>query len=103
VKSTTTAQYYLHKVNLAVGLRSCEYFSRLFRKKSSSSDGSIVKEHTIELPKSCLQAIPAMLDYLYDPDPTVQVNATTTTAIPLRYLGEHLGNRLLQHASFRWI
>lgn len=103
VKSTTTAQYYLHKVNLAVGLRSCEYFSRLFRKKSSSSDGSIVKEHTIELPKSCLQAIPAMLDYLYDPDPTVQVNATTTTAIPLRYLGEHLGNRLLFDSATRFL
>ncbi len=97
------AQYNLHKVNLAVGLRSCEYFSRLFRKTHSSSDGSIVKEHTLELPKSCLQAIPAMLDYVYDPDPTVQVNATTTTAIPLRYLGKHLGNPLLFDSATRFL
>lgn len=96
-------QYNLHKVNLAVGLRSCEYFSRLFRKKYSSSDGSLVREHTLELPKSSLQAIPAMLDYLYDPDPTVQVKATTTTAIPLRYLGKHLGNRLLFDSATRFL
>ncbi len=96
-------QYHLHRVNLAVGLRSCEYFSRLFRKRNSSADGSNVREHTIELPKSSLQAIPAMLDFLYDPDPTVQVNATTTTAIPLRYLGKYLGNPLLFDSATRFL
>ena len=99
----TKEQYHLHKVNLAVGLRSCEYFSRLFRKMNSSSDGTHLREHTIELPKSSLQAIPAMLDYLYDPDPTVQVNATTTTAIPLRYLGTYLGNPLLFDSATRFL
>ena len=96
-------QYHLHKVNLAVGLRSCEYFSRLFQKASSSSDCSHVREHTLELPKSSLEAIPAMLDYLYDPDPTVQVNATTTTAIPLRHLGKYLGNPLLFDSATRFL
>ena len=96
-------QYHLHKVKLAVGLRSCEYFSRLFQKTSSSSDRSHAREHTLELPKSSLEAIPAMLDYLYDPDPTVQVNATTTTAIPLRHLGKCLGNPLLFDSATRFL
>ena len=96
-------QYHLHKVNLAVGLRSCEYFARLFQKMRSSAGSNLVREHTLELPKSSLQAIPAMLDYLYDPDPTVQVNATTTTAIPLRYLGKYLGNPLLFDSATRFL
>lgn len=96
-------QYHLHRVNLAVGLRSCEYFSRLFRKMNSSPDGSHIREHTIELPKSSLQAIPAMLDFLYDPDPTVQVKATVTTAIPLRYLGKYFGNPLLFDSATRFL
>ena len=95
-------QYHLHKVNLAVGLRSCEYFSRLFH-NNNSHDNSRITDHILELPKSSLEAIPAMLDYLYDPNPTVQVNATTSTAIPLRYLGKLLGNPLLFDSATRFL
>mmetsp|Transcript_1378 Transcript_1378/g.2891 ORF Transcript_1378/g.2891 Transcript_1378/m.2891 type:complete len:568 (-) Transcript_1378:190-1893(-) len=84
-------KYYLHKVNLAVGMRSCDYFARLFQKKCTSNNSN----HSIELPLSCLPAIPAMLDYLYHPDPMTPIHATTATAIPLRYLGALLGNRSL--------
>ena len=96
-------QYNLHKVNLAVGLRSCDYFSRLFQKHLSSSNDSPLREHLLELPKSSLQAIPAMLDYVYDPSPTSQVNATTTSAIPLRHLAKQFGNRLLFDSATRFL
>ncbi|KAL7544059.1 hypothetical protein ACHAXR_013563 [Thalassiosira sp. AJA248-18] len=83
--------YHLHRVQLAVGSRSCDYFARLFQKKDTSED----KKHSIEVPISCLSAIPVMLDYIYNPDPTATVHATTATAIPLRYLATLLGNRPL--------
>lgn len=81
-------KYHLHKVNLAVGQRSYNYFARLFQKETSNTSSQ-----SIEMPLSCLPAIPAMLDFLYHPDPTISVFATTATAIPLRYLGTILGSR----------
>ncbi len=97
-------QYHLHKVNLAVGLRSCDFFARLFQKHMSSScNDRPLTEHTLELPKSSLKAIPAMLDYLYDPDPTSQVNATSESAIPLRHLAKQFGNRLLFDSATRFL
>jgi hypothetical protein len=85
-------KYHLHKVNLAVGLRSCGYFSRLFMKQDDDSNNS---EHSLEVPISCLPAIPAMLDFLYTTHPNAEVYATTATAIPLRYLGNLLHNPTL--------
>lgn len=86
--------YYLHKTSLAVGSRSCDYFARLFQKKKKNKKVSCTS-HSIEVPVSCLPAIPAMLDYIYNTDLNTPVHATTATAIPLRYLGTLLGNRSL--------
>ncbi|KAL7547905.1 hypothetical protein ACHAWF_011174 [Thalassiosira exigua] len=83
-------KYHLHRVNLAVGCRSCDYFAHLFQRKNAANS-----EHSIEVPISCLPAIPAMLDYIYHPDPRISVHATTATAIPLRHIGTLLGNRSL--------
>ena len=91
-------KYHLHKVNLAVGMRSCDYFARLFQKKNDS-----ISSHSIEIPISCLPAIPHMLDYVYNPDPTTPVCATTLTAIPLRYLGTLLGCRSLFESATRFL
>ncbi len=94
--NTVVEHYHLHKVNLAVGQRGCEYFARLFQEKDDASGSSSNHSHySIEIPVSCLPAIPTMLDYFYDPHPNAQVNATTTTAVPLRFLGTYFGNRLL--------
>jgi hypothetical protein len=93
-------KYHLHKVNLAIGLRRCEYFSRLFRKKDGGCNNS---GHSLEVPFSCLPAIPAMLDYLYNPDPNADVHATTATAIPLRYLGTLLCNPMLFDSATRFL
>jgi len=90
-------EYYTHKTNLAVGMRSCDYFARLFREDTSSN------VHSIEIPQSCLPAIPEMLDYLYHPDPMIPVNATTSTAIPLRYLGTLLGNHSLFESATHFL
>ncbi len=92
LNSPVVEKYHLHKVNLAVGLRSCEYFTRLFRNNGDDSNNS---GHSLEVPFSCLPAIPAMLDFLYNPDPKAEVHATTATAIPLRYLGTLLRNPIL--------
>ncbi|KAL3826451.1 hypothetical protein ACHAXA_011260 [Cyclostephanos tholiformis] len=93
-------KYHLHKVNLAVGLRSCGYFTRLFRRQDDDSNKS---EHNLEVPISCLPAIPAMLDYLYNSHPNAEVNATTATAIPLRYLGALLRNPTLFDSATRFL
>lgn len=84
-------KYFLHKTTLAIGSRRCGYFARLFQKKKISSCNS----HSIEVPVSCLPAIPKMLDYIYNTDLNTHVHATTATAIPLRYLASLLGNRPL--------
>jgi hypothetical protein len=95
--NTVVEHYHLHRVNLAVGQSGCDYFARLFREKDdiSSSSSSNHNQHSVEIPLACLPAIPAMLDYLYDPHPKAQVHATTATAVPLRYLATYFGNRLL--------
>ena len=60
-----------HKVNhLATGQRGCDYFASIFQRKGAS----IITSHSTKLPLSCLPAIPATLDYLYNPDPTVPVH-----------------------------
>jgi hypothetical protein len=89
-------EYNLHKVNLAVGPRSCEYFTHLFqrqkRRKGTDCDSN---QHSIELPVSCLEAIPVMLDYIYASQTNEQVHATVETAVSLRYLATVFGNRSL--------
>lgn len=89
-------EYNLHKVNLAVGPRSCEYFTHLFQRqqqlKSKDVDSS---QHTIELPISCISAFSVMLDYIYAPQGQDQVHATTESAVSLRYLATVFGNRSL--------
>lgn len=90
-------EYHLHKVNLAVGPRSCEYFTHFFQKQQrrrKGTDGDS-NEHSIELPVSCLEAIPVMLDYIYASNTNDQVHATVDTAASLRYLATVFGNRLL--------
>jgi hypothetical protein len=107
--NTVVEHYHLHKVNLAVGQRGCDYFARLFREKDDSSSNNYssnnlhIHQHSVEIPISCLPAIPAMLDYLYDPHPNAQVNATTATAVPLRYLGTYFGNRFLFDSATKFL
>ena len=95
--------YYLHKTSLAVGSRSCDYFARLFQKKKKKNKKVSCTSHSIEVPVSCLPAIPAMLDYIYNTDLNTPVHATTATAIPLRYLGTLLGNRSLFDSATQFL
>ena len=98
--------YYLHKTSLAVGSRSCDYFARLFQKKKKKKKKNkkvSCTSHSIEVPVSCLPAIPAMLDYIYNTDLNTPVHATTATAIPLRYLGTLLGNRSLFDSATQFL
>ena len=94
-------KYHLHKVNLAIGKRGCGYFARLFRRKND--DVNSITMHRMEVPISCLPAIPAMLDYLYNPNPDAEVQATTATAIPLRFLGSFLRNPALFDSATRFL
>jgi hypothetical protein len=94
-------KYHLHKVNLAIGKRGCGYFARLFRRKND--DGNSITMHRMEVPISCLPAIPAMLDYLYNPNPDAEVHATTATAIHLRFLGSFLRNPALFDSATRFL
>lgn len=97
-------EYHLHKVNLAVGPRSCEYFANLFqrqrRRQTKDYDDC---QHWIELPLSCLPAFPVMLDYIYASSSHDQVHATTETAVSLRYLGTIFGNRSLFNSATDFI
>ncbi|KAL9190600.1 hypothetical protein ACHAXT_000306 [Thalassiosira profunda] len=86
--------YHLHKANVAVGQRRCEYFSQLFRKNVPS-----IGSHSVEVPLSCLPAMPLVLDYIYGSDLTT----TMATAVPLRYLSKLLGNRSLFDAATRFL
>ena len=100
-------EYHLHKANLAVGPRSCDYFSRLFRRKQQqTAHGNSTHQnnhHSIELPMSSLSAIPAMLDYIYSTDGSTPIHATTDTAVPLRYLATIFGNRSLFDAATEFL
>lgn len=97
-------EYHLHRVNLAVGPRSCEYFALLFRRqqqgKVKDEDSG---EHAIELPVSCLGALPIMLDYIYASPTNEQVQATAETAVSLRYLATVFGNRSLFDSATNFI
>jgi len=105
----TRKEYYLHKVNLAVGPRSCEYFARLFRQQQqqAASNGYNTVHpsncHSIELPLSSLPAIPSMLDFIYSTDGLTPVQATTETAVPLRYLATIFGNRSLFDSATEYL
>ena len=89
-------EYNLHKVNLAVGQRSCEYFTKLFqRQQRSGAKNADDSQHSMELPISCLDAIPIMLDYIYATPSCDQVQASTDTAVSLRHLATMFGNRSL--------
>lgn len=98
--------YHLHRASLAIGQKSCDYFMRLFQMNdtvSSLSSNSNNHHHSIEVPMSCLPAIPAMLDYIYDPNPNTNVHATTATAVQLRYLATLLGNHELFDSATQFL
>ena len=98
-KYTVRKEYHLHKVNLAVGPRSCEYFTQLFqRHKRRRNEDDELSQHSIELPISCLNALPVFFDYIYALHAYNKVQATTKTAVAIRYLGTVFGNR----SVFNW-
>ncbi len=102
--NSVVEHYHLHKVNLAVGQRGCDYFARLFQEKDDASGNVSNHSHySVEIPVSCLPAIPNMLDYIYNPHPNAEVNATTNTAVPLRFLGTYFGNRLLFDSATQFL
>jgi len=96
-KPTHIETYHLHRVNLAVGPKSCDYFVGLFCRPNSNHS------HTVEIPLSCLPAIPVMLDFIYCHDTTIPLAVTTATAISLRYLGTLLGSRQLFNSATQFL
>jgi hypothetical protein len=96
-------EYHLHKVNLAVGPRSCEYFAHLFQRQQRGKPHGDNSQHSIELPLSCLNSIPIMLDYIYASQANDQVHATVETAVSLRYLATVFGNRSLFDSATAFI
>ena len=98
-KYTVRKEYHLHKVNLAVGPRSCDYFTQLLqRHKRRRNKDEEFSHHSIELPISCLNALPVFFDYIYALHAYNEVQATTKTAVAIRYLATVFGNR----SVFNW-
>jgi hypothetical protein len=87
-----TQKYFVHRTQLAVGPRRCEYFAKLFRSKKPKS---LKRGATrIELRPSAARAFPQMLDFIYAPVGTPP-DVTSETAVALRHLATCFGIREL--------
>jgi len=95
--------YHLHKHILAVGPRRSNYFRDLFAVHNSSrsvcsQDAAIV---TFEMDEIAAQAMPILLDYLYDPEGSIAI--TTENATSLHWLGHFFEIRRLRWISKRFL
>lgn len=75
--------YHCHRVLLAVGPRSCTYFSKTFRSGFSETSEAISK---LTLEASAAEAFPSFLDWLY----TGNLVISTDTAVALLDLSNYL-------------
>jgi hypothetical protein len=78
-------EYHVHRCILTVGARKSGYFERICRTDSEFQEGS-TQTSRIELEQIAADAIPVMLDYLYDKDFSLVFIATTRLATALHYL-----------------
>jgi len=84
--------YHVHKCVLAVGDRSCEYFTRLFTNDHFAEAAR--RTSRIPLPRLAANAFPFMLDYMYQSNEPLVVETETATA--LHFLGQYFENRELR-------
>jgi BTB/POZ domain len=79
------ATYHVHKFFLACGLRSSDYFERLFRNKhfrEAESSSSRIELHTL-----AADAFPLLLDYVYGHKHVLSIDCNSATA--LHFLGDY--------------
>jgi hypothetical protein len=87
--ATSTVTFHVHKNILAVGPWKSDYFTALFRNKhlSESADST----STIELEELACEAMPLMLDFMYQHDISMSIDH----AVALRHLAKYFGIKLL--------
>lgn len=84
--------YYVHKNIMAVGPCRSDYFVSLFR--STHLAESQTNTSRIVLEKQAAQAMPIMLDFMYD-IPSHSLEISTKHVVALRYLAKYFGIRIL--------
>jgi len=93
--------YYAHKAMIAVGSRRSELLGRRIRdaENSSSIDDrpSDANVHETVMLESAANAMGAVLDFLYYPDRSLEIDATN--AVPLVYLGKRYRIRALSELA----
>ena len=95
--------YHVHKHILAVGSRRSNYFRDLFAVHNSSRSvcSQDAATATFEMDDIAAQAMPILLDYLYDPEGSIAI--TTENATALHWLGHFFEIRRLRWISKRFL
>lgn len=93
VTSGSTMVYHVHQCLLAVGPHASGYFARLLKSRSFAETSTSRSQIELELPAA--NAFPILLDFVYHPDWTLDVNRDN--AVALFYLGKYLEVRRLKH------
>lgn len=86
-----TTNYHVHKHMLGAGQRSSLYFARMFKSTMAETCTSTSR---IELDDAAADAFPIMLDFMYSQQ---ALDATTDSAVALRYLANYFGIESLFH------
>lgn len=84
--------YHVHKNIMAVGPCRSDYFASLFR--STHLAESQTNTSRIDLEEPAAQAMPIMLDFIYD-IPEHKLDISTQHVVALRYLAKYFGIRIL--------
>uniref|UniRef100_A0A7S4RUL4 BTB domain-containing protein n=1 Tax=Ditylum brightwellii TaxID=49249 RepID=A0A7S4RUL4_9STRA len=97
-QSHNSTTYYVHKCYLAVGERSCGYFTSLFHLPLQTKE-SEHSESILTLPPLCVTAFPTLLNFVYQ-EGTLSLNKENV--VPLMELARRLENRALERKCKKW-
>ena len=92
-----STEYDVHRIILAVGPSKSDYFARLFRMPTKER---ATNTSNIEFEKDAADAIPVMLDFMYTQELGI---ITTEQAVPLLYLAEYFGIKLLNRKVMSFV
>jgi hypothetical protein len=96
--SLESKEYHVHKNILAVGPCKSDYFASLFRIQMREAETSTSR---IELEDLAADAVPHMLDFMYNPQHIL--NVTSEVAVSLRYLTQYFGIKLLHRRVMAFV
>jgi menaquinone-dependent protoporphyrinogen IX oxidase len=96
--SLESKEYHVHKNILAVGPCKSDYFASLFRTQMREAETSTSR---IELEDLAADAVPNMLDFMYNPQH--MLNVTSELAVSLRYLAQYFGIKLLHRRVMSFV